>query len=99
MVGRDPFRFGSTITVPSDVSGEIAGSPALMPLIHCDVMSKWYGNVIGVNNISLSIGSGITGLVGPNGAGKSTFLQLATGQLRPSMGKITVLGQQPWNNP
>jgi ABC-2 type transport system ATP-binding protein len=68
-------------------------------LIHCESVSKWYGNVIGLNNISLSIGPGITGLLGPNGAGKSTFLQLATGQLRPSMGRLTVLGQEPWNNP
>jgi ABC-2 type transport system ATP-binding protein len=85
--------------VHSDVPREIVGSPALTPLIQYDAVSKWYGNVIGINNISLAIGSGITGLLGPNGAGKSTFLQLATGQLRPSMGKVTVLGQQPWNNP
>jgi ABC-2 type transport system ATP-binding protein len=71
----------------------------MMRLIHFDSVSKWYGNVIGINNISLSIGAGITGLLGPNGAGKSTFLQLATGQLKPSMGTIEVLGQRPWNNP
>ncbi len=71
----------------------------MMPLIHFEGVSKWYGNVIGINNITVSIGPGITGLLGPNGAGKSTFLQLATGQLRPSMGKLEVLGQQPWNNP
>jgi len=62
-------------------------------------VSKWYGHVIGLNNIHLSIGPGVTGLLGPNGAGKSTFLQLATGQLKPSMGTVRVLGMRPWNNP
>ena len=80
----------------SDVPREIAGSTAL---INFDTVSKWYGNVIGLNNISLSIGPGVTGLLGPNGAGKSTFLQLVTGQLKPSKGSVIILGQQPWNNP
>ncbi len=48
--------------------------------------SKWYGNVIGINKLTLRIPTGVTGLLGPNGAGKSTLLQLATGQLRPSQG-------------
>ncbi|WP_165251925.1 ABC transporter ATP-binding protein [Paludisphaera soli] len=61
-------------------------------------VSKWYGQVIGVNNLSLRIGKGVTGLLGPNGAGKSTLLQLATGQLRPSQGEVRVLGARPWNN-
>jgi ABC-2 type transport system ATP-binding protein len=54
--------------------------------------------VIGVNNLSLRLASGVTGLLGPNGAGKSTLLQLATGQLRPSQGVVRVLGHRPWNN-
>lgn len=62
-------------------------------------VSKWYGNVIGVNNLTLDIMPGVTGLLGPNGAGKSTFLQLATGQLRPSQGGLRVLGREPWNSP
>jgi len=62
-------------------------------------VSKWYGNVIGVNKLTLGIPAGVTGLLGPNGAGKSTFLQLATGQLRPSQGTVTVLGHRAWNNP
>lgn len=61
-------------------------------------VSKWYGHVIGVNNLTLGLAPGVTGLLGPNGAGKSTFLQLATGQLRPSQGVVRVLGQRPWNN-
>jgi ABC-2 type transport system ATP-binding protein len=62
-------------------------------------VSKWYGNVIGVNKLTLEIPAGVTGLLGPNGAGKSTLLQLATGQLRVSQGTVRVLGQGVWNNP
>lgn len=62
-------------------------------------LSKWYGNILGLNEISLDIGPGITGLLGPNGAGKSTFMKLITGLLKPSRGRISVLGGSPWNNP
>jgi len=62
-------------------------------------VSKWYGNVIGLNKLTLRIAAGVTGLLGPNGAGKSTLLQLATGQLRPSQGTVRVLGERVWNNP
>jgi ABC-2 type transport system ATP-binding protein len=69
------------------------------PVIACHELSKWYGNVIGVNKLTLAVRAGVTGLLGPNGAGKSTLLQLMTGQLRPSQGTVTVLGQRVWNNP
>lgn len=63
-------------------------------------VSKWYGPVIGVNEVSLEIGAGITGLLGPNGAGKSTLMNLVTGQLKPSLGDVRVLGStvrgSPW---
>jgi ABC-2 type transport system ATP-binding protein len=72
---------------------------ASQPIIDFRHVSKWYGNVIGLNKLTLSLSSGVTGLLGPNGAGKSTFLQLATGQLRPSQGNVTVLGRRAWNNP
>ncbi|HKB41680.1 MAG TPA: ABC transporter ATP-binding protein [Gemmataceae bacterium] len=62
-------------------------------------VSKWYGNVIGINKLSVRVPAGVTGLLGPNGAGKSTLLQLATGQLFPSQGRVRVLGQEVWNNP
>jgi ABC-2 type transport system ATP-binding protein len=62
-------------------------------------VSKWYGNVIGLNRLSLRVPPGVTGLLGPNGAGKSTLLQLATGQLYPSQGAVRVLGERAWNNP
>ena len=62
-------------------------------------LSKWYGQVIGLNDVSLSVPPGITGLLGPNGAGKSTFMKLVTGQLKPSKGEIKVLGEPIWQNP
>lgn len=55
-------------------------------------VSKFYGEVLGVNRVHLSIDPGITGLVGPNGSGKTTLFNLATGLLRPSRGKVSVLG-------
>ena len=78
---------------------EDAGPPAITPVIEFDGVSKWYGNVIGLNKLSVRIPPGITGLLGPNGAGKSTMLQLATGQLRPSQGRVSVLGRRTWNDP
>jgi ABC-2 type transport system ATP-binding protein len=69
------------------------------PVVAFEGVSKWYGNVIGLNKLTLRLPAGVTGLLGPNGAGKSTLLQLATGQLRPSQGTVTVLGQRAWNNP
>jgi ABC-2 type transport system ATP-binding protein len=69
-----------------------------MSIIEFDGVSKWYGNVIGINKLTLRIPAGVTGLLGPNGAGKSTLLQLATGQLYPSQGTVRVLGESVWNN-
>jgi ABC-2 type transport system ATP-binding protein len=69
------------------------------PLVAADHVSKWYGQVIGLNDVSVSVPHGITGLLGPNGAGKSTFMKLITGQLKPSKGSITVLGEPIWRNP
>src|SRR5271157_2342702 len=79
-------------------ASEIAGPPAVNAVVEFDGVSKWYGNVIGLNKLSVRIAPGVTGLLGPNGAGKSTLLQLATGQLRPSQGRVRVLGHPAWNN-
>lgn len=68
-------------------------------MIHAERLSKWYGPVIGVNDLSLTLGPGVHGLLGPNGSGKTTFLRLVAGQLRPSKGKVEVLGRGPWNRP
>ena len=69
------------------------------PIVQADHLSKWYGQVIGVNDITVAVPAGVTGLLGPNGAGKSTFMKLMTGQLKPSKGTIRVLGEPVWRNP
>ena len=68
-------------------------------ILAADHLSKWYGQVIGLNDVTVNVGPGITGLLGPNGAGKSTFMKLITGQLRPSKGAVRVLGEPIWGNP
>src|SRR6185369_17316854 len=70
-----------------------------MYVIQAQELSRWYGLVMGLNNVSFEIESGLTGLVGPNGAGKSTLIEIITGQLQPSSGSLTVFDQVPWNNP
>jgi ABC-2 type transport system ATP-binding protein len=62
-------------------------------------VSRWYGPVIALNDVTVSLEPGVTGLLGPNGAGKSTFLRLAAGQLVPSQGEVRLLGEQPWGSP
>src|SRR5271169_3980360 len=68
-------------------------------VIQARELSRWYGMVMGLNNVSFDVGPGLTGLVGPNGAGKSTLIQIITGQLKPSSGVLTVFSELPWNNP
>jgi len=70
-----------------------------MKVVVAESLSKWYGEVNGLNNFTASIGRGITGLVGPNGAGKTTLIRLLTGIIRQGKGELTVLGEQPFNNP
>jgi ABC-2 type transport system ATP-binding protein len=77
---------------------QITGPAEVTPIVAFHDVSKWYGNVIGLNKLTIQIPAGVTGLLGPNGAGKSTLLQLATGQLYPSQGTVRVLGQTVWNN-
>ena len=67
------------------------------PVLLFEQVSKWYGPVIGLNQVTLELRGGITGLVGPNGSGKSTLLRLATGQLRPTLGRVTVRGLDAWD--
>jgi ABC-2 type transport system ATP-binding protein len=62
-----------------------------------DRVTKFYGPVIGVNDISCRIGPGITGLLGANGAGKSTLIKLASGQLRPSFGEVRIGPHAAWS--
>lgn len=67
-------------------------------VISARFLSKWYGQVIGLNNLNLEVSEGITGIVGPNGAGKSTLFKLMMGMIRPSTGELYVLGEKPWKN-
>jgi len=87
-------------TTSTDTAATASTSSAASPsVISADHLSKWYGQVIGLNDVSVSVPTGVTGLLGPNGAGKSTFMKLITGQLKPSKGVVTVLGEPIWGNP
>ena len=67
--------------------------------IRVDHASRWYGDVVAVNDISFDIGGGVTGLLGPNGAGKTTLLHMIAGLLSPSAGEVTVNGRPTWRHP
>jgi ABC-2 type transport system ATP-binding protein len=67
-------------------------------VIATEHLSKWYGQVSGLNDVTVTVPRGITGLLGPNGAGKSTFIKLVTGQLKPSQGSVRVLDEPIWGN-
>jgi ABC-2 type transport system ATP-binding protein len=70
-----------------------------MTTIELNHVSHWYGNVVAVNDVSMTIGPGVTGLLGPNGAGKSTVLHMIAGFLEPSRGELSVAGEASWRNP
>jgi ABC-2 type transport system ATP-binding protein len=69
------------------------------PVVDLKNVSKFYKKVLGLNDFTCTFRNGMIGLLGPNGAGKSTMLKLITGQIKPSKGKISVLGMKPWDNP
>jgi len=70
-----------------------------MTAIELNGVSRWYGNVVAVNDVTMAIGPGVTGLLGPNGAGKTTILHMIAGFLPPSRGEVTVAGHSSWRNP
>ncbi|HXR40915.1 MAG TPA: ABC transporter ATP-binding protein [Acidothermaceae bacterium] len=70
-----------------------------MSQLELRAVSRWYGNVVAVNDITMTIGTGVTGLLGPNGAGKSTLLHMMAGFLPPSSGTVTIDGAPTWRRP
>jgi len=70
-----------------------------VPAIQLDHVSRWYGNVVAVNDVSFALGPGVTGLLGPNGAGKTTLLHLLAGLLAPSAGAVRVAGRPAFGDP
>jgi ABC-2 type transport system ATP-binding protein len=70
-----------------------------MTTIELRNVSRWYGNVVAVNDITMSIGPGVTGLLGPNGAGKSTIMHMIAGFLPPSRGELTIGQGSSWHHP
>ncbi|MFJ9679840.1 ABC transporter ATP-binding protein [Streptomyces sp. NPDC101194] len=69
-----------------------------MTTIEIDHTSRWFGNVVAVNDVSMTVGPGVTGLLGPNGAGKSTLINMMAGFLAPSTGTVTLDGRPIWRN-
>ncbi|MCP9987290.1 MULTISPECIES: ABC transporter ATP-binding protein [Streptomyces] len=69
-----------------------------MTTLHIDRVSRWFGNVVAVNDVTMTVGPGVTGLLGPNGAGKSTLINMMGGFLAPSTGAVTLDGRPVWRN-
>jgi ABC-2 type transport system ATP-binding protein len=79
----------------AEASPAPASTGATVELVNA---SRWYGNIVAVNDISFELHPGVTGLLGPNGAGKSTILHMLSGFLKPSNGEVRILGQPAWQN-
>jgi ABC-2 type transport system ATP-binding protein len=84
--------------IEHDAATAVSLDGRVAPTIVLDHVSKWYGEKVALSDVTFSIGPGVTALLGPNGAGKSTALKLLTGQLRPSGGTVSVLGQPAVGN-
>ena len=94
LVPAAPATGEAAPSAPPSATDTVVGAP-----IEVRNVSRWYGNVVAVNDVSFSLGAGVTGLLGPNGAGKSTLLHLMSGFLRPSAGQVFVAGGPAWRRP
>jgi ABC-2 type transport system ATP-binding protein len=70
----------------------------MTPIIETQNLSKWYGQIMAINDMTIKISNGVIGLLGPNGAGKTTLIKLIVGLLKPDRGIIKVLDEKSWNN-
>ena len=92
--------FAGAFYMDLDTPREVAGPPEVTPVIDFEGVSKWYGNVIGLNKLTLRIPPGVTGLLGPNGARQVDAAATGDpGELRPSQGPVRVRAEHPWNDP
>ena len=91
----------ATAVVPGDVRAPREGGAGrdATAVIRVDQVSRWFGSVVAVSDVSFDVAPGITGLLGPNGAGKTTLLRMITGLAATSSGTVTVLGEPVRNNP
>jgi ABC-2 type transport system ATP-binding protein len=89
------------MTMAVDLGGAMGDTAAALPRTSVEVSSasRWYGNVVAVNDVTFRLGGGVTGLLGPNGAGKSTILHMIAGLLAPSSGSVTVAGSPTRGHP
>src|SRR6185437_15758134 len=85
--------------LPRGPGREIPEGKRVMTTIELRNVSRWYGNVVAVNDVTMSIEPGVTGLLGPNGAGKSTIMHMIAGFLPPSRGELTIGHGSSWRNP
>ena len=93
MTASEPASPPATPTPPAPAAART------VPAIELEHVSRWYGNVVAVNDISFALGPGVTGLLGPNGAGKSTLLHLLAGLLAPSAGAARIDGRPAFGDP
>jgi ABC-2 type transport system ATP-binding protein len=88
-----------TASSSSAIDSAAGAPPATGSVVELRGVTKWYGNVVAVNDITMGLGPGVTGLLGPNGAGKTTVLHMMAGFLPPSRGDVLIGGVPAWRNP